>query len=186
MKETPPNPTLGMHAVTFWFRATDDHTEWLRQTGAAIASAAAVIRWDDAAFRCTPWVEVYVGSVTGRRKRVGLVTEEGVSFRATDLPTLARVESALGHLGTSRALRVTRRGPGAEQRLAQFGFLYGGAFLRFGWWGETNERSLSNFTGLRVMCPRDQQEDTELMSAFWRPDAAVRLSAFHARALLRA
>ena len=48
MKETPRDPTLGMHAVTFWFRATDEHTEWLRQTGAAIASAAAFYRPDAA------------------------------------------------------------------------------------------------------------------------------------------
>ena len=186
MTDTRLDPTLGMHAVTFWFRATDDHTEWLRQTGAAIASAAAVIGWNDADFRCTPWVEVYVGSVTGEREHVGVVTEEAVSLRAADPPTLDRMGSALGHLGTSRAIRVTRSGPRAEQRLAQFGFLYDGALLRCGWWGETNERSLSNFTGLRVMCPRNQREDTELVSAFYCPDAAARLSAFHARGLLRA
>jgi hypothetical protein len=171
--------------VTYWFRATNSHPEWLRQTGAAIGCAAAVVPWDDPDFRRASWVEIYVGSVNSNRPRVGAVTEEVVSFRAASRGTIDSVDGALRSLGSSRAVKVTREDPSIREALARFAFLYEGALLRFGWWGPSNEQSFGTYTGLRVMCPRDEREDAELVSAFSSPDAVARLSAFYARAVGR-
>ena len=176
-----------MHDVTYWFRPTDDcrypSTEWMRQTGAAIAAAASVIPWDNYAPHRRPWIDIYVGTVHWRQPMD--FHAEGVSFRTESFATIDRIDEALRDLGASRAITTTREDPATPSALAGFGFLYRGALLRLGWWGRENERSLRDSTGLRTLCARNEDEDTELASMFGRSDAAAALSSFYARAKRR-
>lgn len=171
-----------MGQITYWFRATDDHREsgieWLRQTGCAIAAAASAVFWDDGDFQQHPWVEVSVGSVNRHPRLRRHVTVEAVSFRATHPATLDRVEEVLRQLGTSRGLTVIREDPVVEGALAPFAFLYRRSLVPFGWWGAANERHLQSFTGLRALCPRNDEDVHRLRTAFGSADAAKVLPIF--------
>lgn len=171
-----------MGQITYWFRPTDDHREpsieWLRQTGCAVAAAASAVLWDDADFHRRPWVAVSVGSVHRPPRLRRLVTAETVSFRADHPATIDRIEEVLRQLGASRGLTVVREDPVVEGALAPFAFLYRRSLVPFGWWGAANERDLQSFTGLRAFCPRNDEDERCLRTAFGSEDAARVLPTF--------
>lgn len=156
-----------MSVVEYRFRASSEapapSTDWMRQLGVAIATAAWVLPEDT--------VEIFVGTVTHPTLR----SAELVAFRlACDG---AQLIDALQAAGASRFLATTARDE-LDPRVTPFGFLHQATLVRPFWHGPASEAELRNATGLTTVCSRDESDDELLRAAFGAPDLVERVSTF--------